>query len=76
MISDVEVPHVIADCQDFASCIIAENPIRNHRPGLAAVGEVAGRGLQEEEGFFGYGIVQFLDVVCIVPTYGDNLAQL
>jgi hypothetical protein len=37
--------------------------------------KVACGGLQEEEGLFGYRIVEFFDVVCVITPYGDDLFE-
>lgn len=43
---------------------------------LAAVVEVAGGGLEEEEGLSGNGIVELLCMLGEVPADGDDLATL
>lgn len=42
---------------------------------LAAGQDIARGRLEEEEWFFGRGIVEFFDVLCVVSSYRHNLKQ-
>jgi hypothetical protein len=64
------------DAGKMYSCTFMMSNDSSRNLELPTRGQIACSGLQEEEGLLGYGIVQFLDVVCIVATNCDDLLNV